>query len=311
MIIQEEYIVSKLFEIIVCESIKEAQSILEMTRTMSEKKREIRFELLRPQQIIEEQKRCSLIFIPVAGLEYHGPHLPLGVDSLNATLTAYEICRRLGKGVVLPTLYWSTERERPGWMAENLGFRSTDWIVGMDFPTAAWKSHYYQEHIFGFVLVNKIKMLICHGYEVLVIVNGHGAVNHIAAIDRISKHYSHTSDSLVVWGLALPKKLIEKNMVGHADLYETSLMLYYQTLLGSDSLVDLSTLPRKDIPIRYPDYSIVDGYGFSENPDPEKVVRKDPRNASEKFGKEIHEEVVKEFIALTESALKVKGIEES
>ncbi|KPJ85455.1 MAG: hypothetical protein AMS17_14330 [Spirochaetes bacterium DG_61] len=275
---------------------------------MQKKKREIRFELLRPRQIIEEQKRCSLIFIPVAGLEYHGPHLPLGVDSLNATLTAYEICRRMGKGVVLPTLYWSTERERPGWMAESLGFHSTDWIVGMDFPTALWKSHYYQEHIFGLVLASKIEMMIDHEYKVVIIVNGHGAVNHIATIDRISKYYSHTTESLVAWGLTLPNELIEKNLVGHADLYETSLMLYYQSLLGSETFVDMSALPKKGIPIRYSEYSIVDGYGFSENPDPAKIVRMDPRNASEEFGKKIHEEIVKEFIVLTENALKEKGL---
>lgn len=278
---------------------------------MEERKREIRFELMRPDQLIEEQKRCSLVFVPVAGLEYHGPHLPLGVDALNATFTAYEVCRRMGKGVVLPTLFWSTERERPGYMAESLGFRTTDWIVGMDFPTALWKSHYYQEHIFGLVLASKIEMLISHDYKVLVIVNGHGAVNQRAVIDRISKHYSHTTDTLVVWDLALPKELFEKNLVGHADLYETSLMLYYQSLLGSDSLVNLSALPEKGTPIRYPDYSIVDGYGFSENPDPEKIVRTDPRDASEEFGKNIHEDVVKEFIVLTEDALKEKGIEES
>jgi creatinine amidohydrolase len=271
---------------------------------MPEKKRETRYEMMRPEQLIQEQRRCSLAFLPVAGLEYHGPHLPLGVDALNAAFTAHEVCRRMGIGVVLPTLLWSTERERPGWMLENLGFRSTDWIVGMDFPSALWKSHYYQEHIFGLVLASKVKMLIQHGYTVLVIVNGHGAVNHMETIDRISRQYSRESDSLVVWALALPKELLKKELVGHADLYETSLMLYYQSLMGTDTLVDLSTLPTKDTPIQYPDYSVVDGYGFSENPDPEKIVRADPRDASEEFGKKIHEDVVRELVVLTQDALK-------
>lgn len=275
---------------------------------MHNKEREIRIELLRPGQIIEEQKRCSLIFIPVAGLEYHGPHLPLGVDPINATFSAYGVCRKLGRGLVLPTLYWSTERERPPWMLEGLGFKSTDWIVGMDFPSALWRSHYYQEQIFGLVLASKIEMLIDHGYKVLVIVNGHGAVNHLETIGRLSKHYSSTTDSLVVWGLALPDEITEKNLVGHADIYEISLMMYYQTLIGSDSIVDLNTLPPKNIPIRYPDFSIVDGPGFSENPDPDHIVRTDPRDASTELGEKIHEDVVKKFIRLTEEALKKKGL---
>ena len=104
---------------------------------MSLQEREIRIECLLPGQLNEEQKRCPLVFVPIGPLEYHGPHLPVGTDAINATQCALEACRRLGKGVVHPTLYWGTERERPEWMLESLGFERSDWIVGMDFPTRA------------------------------------------------------------------------------------------------------------------------------------------------------------------------------
>lgn len=275
---------------------------------MSNDKRGIRFELLRPGQLIEERKRCPLIFIPVAPLEYHGPHLPLGTDPISATFCALETCRRIGKGVVLPTIYFGTERERPPWMAESLGFKSTDWVVGMDFPTALWKSHYYQEHIFALVLASKIEMLINHDYKIIVIVNGHGAVNQLETVDRLSKYYSHTSDCLVVWSLSFPDEVTKDGLAGHADLYETSLMMYYQKLYGSDSIVDLTTLPEKSVPIRYPDFSIVDGAGFSKNPSHGKIVKTDPRDASEEMGKKIYENIVKEFIKITQDALKEKGL---
>ncbi len=164
--------------------------------------REIRFECMRPVQLIEERKRSPLIFIPVAPLEYHGPHLPVGMDPINATQCALETCRRLDRGVVLPTVYWGTERERPDWMLESLGFKRDEWVVGMDFPSALWPSHYYPEHIFALVLANKIEMMIDHDYKIIVVVNGHGAWNHMETIDRLAKHYSHTTDSLVVWKLA-------------------------------------------------------------------------------------------------------------
>ena len=95
-----------------------------------------------------KRERCPLIFVPVAPLEYHGPHLPLGMDPINATICALETCKRIGKGVVYPTIHCGTERERPSWMLESLGFKPIEWIVGMDFPTALWKSHYSKEHIF-------------------------------------------------------------------------------------------------------------------------------------------------------------------
>ncbi|NLJ38100.1 MAG: hypothetical protein GX432_04975, partial [Candidatus Atribacteria bacterium] len=64
----------------------------------------------------------------------------------------------------------------------------------------------------------------------------------------------------------------------------------------------------KSVPIHYPDFSIVDGAGFSKDPDPEKIVRTDPRDANEALGKELHEKIVVSFIQLTEEALKKKGL---
>jgi creatinine amidohydrolase len=275
---------------------------------MSSQKREIRIECLRPGQLNEEQERCPLVFVPIGPLEYHGPHLPVGMDAINANQCALEACRRLGKGVVHPTLYWGTERERPEWMLESLGFKGSDWIVGMDFPAAIWKSHYYQEHLFALVVAGAMEMLIEGGYKVIVLVNGHGAWNQLETLDRLAKHYSHTTDSLVVWRLAATLDVTEKNLAGHADDFETSLMLYYQNAVyETDSMVDISQLPDKGVPIHYPDFSIVDGPGFSENPSPDRVVQTDPREATADKGEGNFEEMVNLYIQLATDALKGEG----
>lgn len=275
---------------------------------MSSQKREIRIECLRPGRLNEEQERCPLVFVPIGPLEYHGPHLPVGMDAINATQCALEACRRLGKGVVHPTLYWGTERERPEWMLKSLGFKGSDWIVGMDFPAAIWKSHYYQEHLFALVVAGAMEMLIEGGYKVIVLVNGHGAWNQLETLDRLAKHYSHTTDSLVVWRLAATLDVTEKNLAGHADDFETSLMLYYQNAVyETDSMVDISQLPDKGVPIHYPDFSIVDGPGFSENPSPDRVVQTDPREATADKGEGNFEEMVNLYIQLATDALKGEG----
>jgi len=269
--------------------------------------REIRYELLRPDQLRKEQEHCPLIFVPLGPLEYHGPHLPLGTDPINATLVAYKACGRIGKGVVLPTLFFGTERERSDWELESLGFQKDEWIIGMDFPTAHWKSHYYQEHIFGILLASTVEMLIEHKYEVIMIVNGHGALNHRETINRISKYYSNTTDSMVVDCFPFPDEWLSENQAGHADVYETSLMLFYESFFDVKTHVDLSTLPERDIPLRYPDFSIVDGPGFTKNPSPNKIVTTDPRNANVDLGKNIFEAEVETLIKVTEQVLKAKG----
>jgi len=276
---------------------------------MSGTEREVRFEMLRPGELNEEKKRCPLVFLPVAPLEYHGPHLPVGMDPINATECALEACRRLGKGVVHPTLYWGTERERPDWMLESLGFKKDDWIVGMDFPTAIWKSHYQPEHFFALVVAATIEMLIATGYKTIVIVNGHGAWNQLETLERLARHYSHTTAARVVWKLALPLEVSEKNLAGHADLVETSLMMYYQKeMFGGAKLVDLAALPPRSVPIHYKDFSIVDGNGFSGKPSPDKVTATDPRDATADEGRRTFEETVKMFVELAEEALKEKGL---
>lgn len=270
---------------------------------MAENTRKINYELLRPAELLRERERCPLIFIPVAPLEYHGPHLPIGMDPINATLCAYEICKRVGKGVVFPTVYCGTERERPSWMLESLGFQATDWVVGMDFPTALWKSHYEQEHIFAMILASHIEMLIAQEYKLIAIVNGHGAVNHMETIERLSQHYSHTTEASVIWNIAFPDQITTENLAGHADFYETSLMLYLQEFYDESPIVDVTALPPKDVPIRYPDFSVVDGPGFTKTPDKDRVVKADPRDATAEFGKEIFEKSVEKFVNITEQAL--------
>lgn len=267
--------------------------------------REVRYEMLRPAQLRAEMDRAPLIFFPVAPLEYHGPHLPLGTDPINAAQCALEACRRFGKGVVLPTMFLGTERERPDWMLESLGFRKGDWVVGMDFPSATWKSHYYQEHLFGLMVASTLEMLISQGYKVIVIVNGHGAWNQLETLDRLSKHYSHTTDAVVVWKLAMVRDVSERDLAGHADLVETSLMLHYEKeVFGGQKIVDLSALPPRAVPIRYPDFSVVDGPGFSEKPSPDRIVLTDPRDATLEKGKRIFDDTVQMYIDLAASAMK-------
>lgn len=276
---------------------------------MKSEEREVRFEYLRPAQLNEEMKRCPLVFLPIGPLEYHGPHLPVGMDPINATQCALETCRRVGKGVVHPTLFWGTERERPEWMLESLGFEKEDWVIGMDFPTATWNSHYYSEQLFGLVVGSTLEMLISRGYRIIVITNGHGAWNQLQTLERLSAEFSHRTDALVVWKLAIGMEVHEREMVGHADIFETSLMLYFEReKLGGVKLVSNESLPDRKVPIHYRDFSIVDGPGFSEKPHPDRIVQADPRDADPERGQKLFEDTVKMYMDLTKEALGKKGL---
>jgi creatinine amidohydrolase len=139
-------------------------------------------------------------------------------------------------------------------------------------------------------------MLIAHDYKVIIIVNGHGALNHRETISRISKYYSHTSDSMVIGCFPFPDEWLSETQAGHADVYETSLMLFYESSFDVKTHVDLSTLPERNVPLRYPEFSIVDGQGFTKNPSPDKIVTTDPRDADVNLGKKYLKQKLKHLL---------------
>ncbi|MFK4791238.1 creatininase family protein [Microbacterium sp. ZW T5_56] len=80
-------------------------------------------ERLSPAEIEDRLATTSVAYLPLGSLEFHGPHLPVGLDAL----TAHGICLRaaeLAGGIVLPPFYqgvggehsrypWTLMSERP------------------------------------------------------------------------------------------------------------------------------------------------------------------------------------------------------
>ena len=144
-----------------------------------------KLELLRPEEILDEMRRCPVVYLPLAPLEWHGPHLPYGVDPLIASALAVRLADRLG-GLVHPYLPLGSERERDAVTLKNLGFDGGEWIVGMDFPANSLPSLYLPEEVLAIVVRHQIVLLARMGFRHVVLVNGHGGRNHVAALKRIA-----------------------------------------------------------------------------------------------------------------------------
>jgi len=255
--------------------------------------KEIRVQYMLPHKLHEELEKLPLIFIPLAPLEWHGLHLAIGTDPINAEHVALEVAKRVG-GVVLPTLYMGTERERDPKTLENLGFDKSDYVVGMNFFKAKglYESFYFSEEIFASVLRAHIELCINHGYRYIYIVSGHGAVNHNNVIERLCIEFNNK------FGISfpIPKEKAKIGGIAHAGIEETSLMMYYGDKLGGDKLVDLNQLPSIEEKLDYTTYSIVDGGAFLGNPADGHVIPEnlDPRvHSSKDLGKKIFENTIK------------------
>ncbi len=262
-----------------------------------------RLELLRPDEVQAEMARCPLVYWPVGPLEWHGPHLPLGTDPLHAEAAALRAAAETG-GLVFPTFYWGTERERSPEMLRYLGFEGHEWVVGMDFPSNALPSAYAHEEMFALLVRENLRLIVDMGFRVIVILSGHAAANQMAVLERLTAEFNASGPARVL--VALPFVRNDQGIleVGHASSMETSAMM----ALHPQS-VDLSRLPPPEQPLRNLAWAIVDYPTFMGQPTSERTVREveDPRlHASPEEGRRRLDEAVAQLVERIRKAMEVK-----
>jgi creatinine amidohydrolase len=130
-----------------------------------------------------------------------------------------------------------------------------------------------------------VAALVRGGFRLVVLVNGHGAVNHQATLRRLAAEADRPGSARVVYHLAfLPDP--EAAGPGHAAREETAIAL---AMCPSQVRCDL--LPPAGTPLRYAEYGIVDAMAFDGSPAPGFALPADddPRLATAEDGAAILE----------------------
>lgn len=261
---------------------------------------ERRIAFLRPHQIQAEMERAPVVFLPLGPLEWHGPHLPYGTDALNAEAVARQVAEQTG-GLVLPALYWGTERERDIELLDWLGFPPDAWVVGMDFPGNSLPSCYAPEEIFALIVREQLRQVMAMGFRLAVLVSGHGATNHLAVLDRLAAEFNAPRSPMAVLPIlafsANEEGLLE---VGHASRVETSILLALHP-----ETVEVERLPAGPESLPNTAYAIVDYLTFAGHPTPDHTVhaQDDPRLASAEEGRLLLLRTVAELVSQVRAAL--------
>jgi creatinine amidohydrolase len=263
-----------------------------------------------PAEVAAARAQTGLVILPLAPVEWHGPHLTMGCDPLLAHAFARRLAREL-ESPYFPPLYVGTERERRPQTLEALGFGRGDHIEGMDFPANAVKSAYLREEVFALVVRDTVELLFERfGFRRVLIVNGHGADNQRGVLDRLCAEWNAAGGrgsagkaggragagggTRIMWVYpGFPRSLIA-GAIGHATAEETS-------MLASEwpACVDLSRLPAAG-PLRNVEHAVVDGDTFDGSPTPDFTVREnqDPRRHTDPArGRGFIEEAVGEVVA--------------
>jgi len=192
----------------------------------------MRLDLLRPDQVAQAVARASIAYVPIGAVEYHGPHLPLGVDMVTAVGVCERACAQTG-GVVLP----------PSYLA----------IGTLDLPWTLCFSNRLVERWAEEI----IDQLHHRGFAQVVLITGHGPLDLVHLLKRVARGRTRASGSAyAACYLEFNATLLtgpdvgEPTVIDHASTVETSWMLALQ----SDT-VDLQALPDD------PSASVVGVYG--------------------------------------------------
>jgi creatinine amidohydrolase len=156
-----------------------------------------RYGELRPADLDAVRAAAPVAYLPWGGLTWHGPHLPLGSDTIVAEAVAERCVRRTG-GVLLPATSWPLAEPHP----DSLGLRATTLRALLDDALAA---------------------VARGGWRVAVVVSGKSGpaddqLMITAAREAIARHGLLT--------LALPPlSIVDEEMLDQAALWETSVLL--------------------------------------------------------------------------------------
>ena len=175
--------------------------------------------------------RDTLLVLPTAAIEQHGPHLPVGTDSYIAEAIASALDGEFeGRLLILPV-------QRLGCSEHHMAFPGTLTL---------------QHETFEDVILEVLDSMVRQGFRRFLILNSHGGNQAIGGV--IAEKAAHRwTDTQVVftswWRVAAErlKNLVEGEFpsVGHACEFETSLMLaLHPDLVNMAFAVDDGLPPR-------------------------------------------------------------------
>jgi creatinine amidohydrolase len=208
---------------------------------------EVRYNMLRPAQIVERRNACPAAYIPIGTLEWHGVHNPVGADTLQAEGLAL-MCAQRGGGLVFPPLYYGESRLE-ALMEANAGDRdaiaarmdlSPDNFLPERQPFSATEQALNYHKLLIHILAEAESL----GFQLGVLVAGHyPLIDHArAAVLQFNQREHSKRQGMLAW--AFVDYLLVRDQYPHAGDHaagwETShvMALHPQT-------VDLSLLPPK------------------------------------------------------------------
>ena len=197
------------------------------------------YEKLLPHELLGRVASCPVAYLPLGTLEWHGPHMPLGADGLQARALFERLAEKIG-GVIFPMLFLGPDmvtlengKELYGMDVCGDNFTGAMHYENQQLPGSCY---WLEETLYESLLKAICKQLSRTGFRILV-AHGHGpSVLHFQKIyEEMEKTYS-----LICMDAFNPEENYYLGMqVDHGGANETSIML-----AADAQLVEMDRLPK-------------------------------------------------------------------
>jgi len=235
---------------------------------------EVLYAHLTPLEFRQRIAQAPIAYLPLGTLEWHGEHLPLGADGLQAQGFFIHLAREVG-GIVLPMLFLGPDLHQ----GNHYGMDIVGFPKGQPHQLDG-SAYWVRDHLFGELLENILSQLARAGFKI-VVAHGHGPST------RYFQNHAHAWEKkfyLKLFNCWDPSAGMDDELgiqMDHAGANETSLMMALHP-----ELVHLNAI--------------------SVGPDgsPEAVIGKEPRNyASAELGEKAVQHQVNRMVVLLQSEL--------
>jgi creatinine amidohydrolase len=208
---------------------------------MTGEQEEIRYELMRPTEVIRRREACPLAYLPLGPIEWHGLQNPMGLDGIKA----HELCLRAarkGGGLVFPVVWYGEHRESH--LAEANRPASPSIAEAMKLPKASFDEGYMGERTVGqqaqlfldlvFHILYQLKSL---GFQAIYLVAGHGPLlPYLTLTGNLFERRTGVKVATEHTGA-----MVDGFTEGHGGRLETGVIMTTRP-----ELVDLNQLPEGD-----------------------------------------------------------------
>ena len=163
-----------------------------------------KYEEMFPDEFLSAVEKMPVFFVPSGLLEWHGDHLPLGLDSFKAHGVCMKCAERFGAGIVMPPVYFG----RPGY-SRYAGTMT------------------YSEPCIDLLFTELFYQLKKVGARIIILITGHSGECQDITIRRSADYFMRDNPDIKI--IAMPEGegiYVEGAIPDHAGRWETSLLWY-------------------------------------------------------------------------------------